>query len=209
MTVLTPRNPLRFTKARLDQAFTNASPLTDTDILAAINEGYQRAVERAYALERRVTIATVAGTQEYVLPSDLYRIAAVYQNGSRLERQLGRFSLDALQPGYYQRQNLIGLPVEPVLDGSLILRYHATPAELGWDDTPDPCFGPEWYYLLWHYAASKIMLAAGDAGAINYSLNQRGIFDDGVSRLKRQARQVDGTRAPRMRSANEVAPSAR
>lgn len=205
MSVLTTTDPVRWIQQRIIKRVGDGSPITPEEILAAMNEGYQLACGQAGCIEYVYTLATADGVQEYSLPGDLYRTRAVYAGGTKLTQVWDRQAVSGSPDmAYYQRAGVIGFPVVPTTTGPVLIRYVATPPPLDLPDTPDPSFGPEWYYLLYHYGTYRAMAQGSGAQDAVFVATQRQAYDAGVSRLRKQVKMLDRSQVLRAHSPTEV-----
>lgn len=204
---LTPRPPVEFHVARLRQSVAGPvadSKFSDDDLVSFIGEAYRSACERSTILRAKATITLVASQQEYPLPDDVNRLLEVYLCGQRLTPVPLRIaSRDDAGGHFYEYDDTVGLSQIPTSGGSLLIYYVQTPAVLLMESTPDPQFGPEWYYLFHHYAAHKCLLLVGGAGYVKKAQWHRLQFEAGCRLLRRQVIQ-DSSFSPRMVSAMEV-----
>lgn len=204
---LSPRPPVEFHVARLRQSVAGAredSKFSDDDLVAFLSEAYRSACERSTILRAKATISLVASQQEYDLPDDVNRLLEAYLCGRRLTPVPLRIaSRDDAGGHFYEYDGVIGLSQTPSSGGNLLIYYVQNPAVLTLEAVPDTQFGPEWYYLLHHYAAHKCLLLVGGARYVKKAQWHRGQFEMGCRMLRRQA-VVDSSFQPRMLTALEV-----
>ena len=200
MSTLTPRDPLAFHVYRLRQSIAgsvNDSKYSDAALVGFLNEAYRSACERAEILRAATTIPIVDGQSVYPLDATIQRVLEVYAAGQLLSPIPPQLAAGAGYGHYYQITGNLILTSQPSGDGSLIVYHLQTPATLSITSTPDPRFGPEWYYLLHHYAAWKILTLIGGARYIRKAVWHRNQFDAGV-RLLRHTADTDHTQARRI-----------
>lgn len=210
-TTLTPTPPVRFALYRLRQAVAESSRFQDEELLAILNEGYRSACQRSQCLQAVVTLTFDPGLFEIALPDDWSSTLRVYVGGVALEPAPYRHSTMTLPGTYYQIEGKIGLnpaDADPDAGVDAVFFYARTPDDLGYDDTPE--WGPEWNYLLRHYAAWRCILASGGAQTIGKAVQERRLFENGVRQLRWQNRPGASGSARRLRHISEtrVAPVA-
>jgi hypothetical protein len=181
--VLTPTNPVRFCIYRLRQSIAETSRFADSDLVSFINDGYLSACERTACLLAITTITIPAGTTEVALPADWSRTLRVYVAGESLTPVPYQDALNGVAGGVYQYGTTLGFTGDPnTTDVQAWLFYAQVPTILGLDDTPQ--WGPEWNYLLRHYAAWRCMLTASGAEDLGMMVNERNLYDIGVDHLR-------------------------
>lgn len=187
MSVITPSPRLRALRARLEVSIAKEAPITPDDLFSFIVEGYEQAVQRAHLRQDYATIHITAGQAQYSTPGDLYEVIGVYMNGSRLVALPSRESFTEAA-GFYQETGIIGFPLTPSGDGTMILHYATRPPALtSWDATPIQAFGAEWDHLLWKYAAWRILTLGGGSQDIAYAEAQRQQYEAGILSLAERA----------------------
>lgn len=190
--VVTPQPPLRALLTFLRTCIVEEELFSDDDILVLFNRGYREAVERALSLQKVASVTLVEGVAEYSLPADHYKTLLVYADGWPLDRLPGRYALENLSFGYYEYGTTIGLAPLPVGNADAWIMYAASPPELATlDSVPDASFPPEFYWLLWHYVRWRRVFLHGGSQRIGQANWERQQYDNGVLRLRRQARRRD------------------
>ena len=183
MTVLTPTPPVRFCIYRLRQSIAEPSRFSDDDLVGFINDGYLSACERTACLLAITTLTIPAGVTEVALPTDWSRTLRVYVNGVAQTPVPYQDALNGIAGGVYQYAQTLGFTGDAnTSDQTAFLFYAQVPPLLGLDDSP--LWGPEWNYLLRHYAAWRCMLAASGSEELAMMVNERNQYDIGVDRLR-------------------------
>lgn len=110
--------------------------ITDTDIIAWINQGCRDIVNTNPVNEAETSSATVAGVPGYALPADLYRTETVVVGGrvlelSSFEQAMTNFGTDTTRPGqpttwWTRGNNLFMYPVPDKAYG-LVVYYNRAP----------------------------------------------------------------------------------
>lgn len=171
---------------RIRSSIADPARFVDTEVVGFLSDGYIAACERSRCLRAWTTITLVAGTQEYALPADWLETMGVYQNGAPMDEQSTMLA-PRQDPGalYYSYGSVIGFVRTPTAAGSAILHYARRPAALAAGDTPERQFGPEWYRLLYHYAAWHVYKLAYGAEKAGEAQRHRDLFDHGCAALER------------------------
>ena len=198
---VSPSPPLEFLLARLRKGPAVETELfDDMHVLEHFSEAYQRACERAEALQAIQEI-TLTGAQEYPLPDDHHETLSVYLNGYELERLPMRNALFEGLFGYYEYGDTIGFRPVPDTSGKAFLLYARTPPMFEmYDDVPEAGFPPEFYHLLIHYCRWKSATAAGGAQRLGTAAAERDQFDLGCMILRTRVARINAARAPHIPS---------
>jgi len=186
---MTPTAPMAYLLERMRGSKADPEQFDDSTIVRYLSDGYIAACESARLLRAWTQITLTASFQEYALPSDWCETLGVYQDGDAMEELPVRIAPRA-DPGrfYYTYDGVLGLVTTPTASGgSIILHYARRPAAVGIADTPESVFGPEWYHLMYHYAAWHVYRLGYGAQYIAEAARHRQAFDAGTKMLQRYA----------------------
>lgn len=186
---MTPSAPMTYLLTRLRSSIADPAKFDDSTVTRFLSDGYVAACERSRCLRTWTTQALTANFQEYALPADWLETLGVYMAGAPMEELSTRISPRGDAGNfYYSYDGVIGLVTVPTASGgSYTLHYARRPAALGASDTPDPLFGPEWYWVMRAYAAWHIYRLGYGEEYVAEANRQRVAFDTGCAMLERYA----------------------
>ena len=167
--------------------------ISNTKINNIIDQGIRELASRFRWpwLETTDTIAVVAGTRSYALPTDFQYLHSLLRAGSKIRlratspsKALGTYGDDfpeGTAEGYYLWGSSLFLTRNPASNETLNLFYYQSPTMLS-NDTDVPGFDAQFHLLLADYAISKIWEREEDFVKAKASVNR---WDDGVEQMAR------------------------
>lgn len=189
---LSPETTLVYVKRRLRDEYIPSQAMDDDALLRYVTEGYQQLCQQAGVFETITTISDVTDQAEYALPADHFKTLRVYRDGRRQGRITDQAALTALQTGYYEYGDVLGVSPAPAsTEGATTLLYVRTPAApASWNSTLDTEFPPELAYGIVHYVYSRVATSIGGEARIQQAGWHRQQFEKAVTTLRRRSQSV-------------------